>query len=135
MNLLTSVVIVIIIAVILLYFMRSTKNSVKVTVKEFWKQLGNKRLPPVMKDYWEYSADSFTWEPKPYDNIPEGLTGKTYWDWIDREKSVPAPLMLRRGGLTENAVDVIVDSQDDFPDLRTGIWTVPMSGGKCFRGF
>lgn len=91
-----------------------------------WKLLGDQRLPPVIRNFWSYDQDSWSWSPKEYssgaiprDN-PSTLT-HDYMYYIKKEEPTTIhPLITTTGGLASIDIEAIENnSLRAYPDLKS----------------
>ncbi len=88
-----------------------------------WRLLGNERLPPMIRPFWNYEEDSWSWRPREYNTykaIDTPLTlSHDYYNYIQAEKTVPYPLITMRGGLSDVDISALEDNTLKFPDLKS----------------
>jgi hypothetical protein len=85
-----------------------------------WKLLGNTHLPPTINKYWQYDDDSWANGPKAYQQLNLNQTwAHGYYDWLAHEESVPKPLMVVRGGLSEADSNALVEPTLQYPDMKS----------------
>ena len=80
----------------------------------------NRHLTPGIRPYWSYDGN-FTSAPLAYQELPSNnqSLSSDYNNWLKQEKTVPFPVMLRRGGMSENSAMAIQDGALNFPDLKS----------------
>jgi len=94
-------------------------------MEQNWKLANNYRLPPTTNNYWSYGQDSWTWQPKQYEiasqpPISENSISKSYYSWIDREKTTNKPQMVYRGGSSKTDIQSLVNATLlDYPDIKS----------------
>lgn len=86
-----------------------------------WKLLQNQRLPPVMNSYWSYNQDSWTYQPKEYEELPlpKFSFSGNWFDWLHHEQTVKHPIARVRGGLSDKDNIALTNASINFPDIAS----------------